>query len=121
MYNYIGINTEGSDFYNLLLKSEEFTCELGKAVLASGKLEAVIILYFSRLGVSVKPNSPLGSLISRGEKLNILDVNLCMALKQTNLQRIEFFHKIYSLFIKMNKEDLLPINNLLDSDVVTYI
>ncbi len=122
MVNIKGIPTKGNDFYNLLLNSDEFTSEIGKAVLSFGRLEAEIILYFDRKKVTSKfKGKPLGHLITVGTNLQLFDDNLIQALMHTKDQRNEFVHKIFSLFNNIEKENLLPTNNLLDSDIQTFL
>ena len=119
---YKGIPINGKDFYSLLLESNDFLTQLGKMVLAAGQLEAEIILYFSRKSVKIKnPKATLGQLIKLGKDMNQFDTNLVIALNQVNDQRNEFIHNIYSLFIELIDEKMLPRTKLLDSDVVTYV
>ncbi|MDP1726346.1 MAG: hypothetical protein Q8M15_06150 [Bacteroidota bacterium] len=121
METYKGEPSNGKDFYSLLLQSTEFTSELGKVALASGQLEAEIILYFKRKDLKFEhKKATLGTLIRIGENEGVFDSNLLIAFKQSKKQRNEFMHNLYSLFIELVNEELLPRNNLLDSDVVTY-
>ena len=48
---YKGDYISGIKFYNLLFESREFTSEMGKVALASGKLEAELIIYLKRKGI----------------------------------------------------------------------
>ena len=119
---YEGNHTTGIDFFNLLYKSEKFCLELGKFNLVAGKLEAELILYYQRNNLKENLNkATLGKLISIGEKNNLLDRNLLMTLKQFSIQRNELTHNIYSLFIDLKEDSILEKDNLLDSDVHTYI
>ena len=119
---YEGNHTKGIDFFNLLYKSEKFCLELGKFNLVAGKLEAELILYYQRNNLKENLNkATLGKLISIGEKNNLLDRNLLMTLKQFSIQRNELTHNIYSLFIDLKEDSILEKDNLLDSDVHTYI
>lgn len=61
----------------------------------------------------------LGQLIQEGEKKNLFEKNFLIALKQTNRQRNEFIHKLYSIFNDID-ECTLPTKNLVDTDVLTY-
>jgi hypothetical protein len=70
---YKGEPTQGLKFYNLLMESVEFTSDLGKVTLASGKLEAELKLLLSRNNVNGKfHKSTLGALVktSREKKLS---------------------------------------------------
>jgi hypothetical protein len=113
---------EGIEFYNLLFESEEFTSELGKVALASGKLEAELINFLKRSGIKGKYNrATLGSLIDMANKNNLLDKNMIMALKQISSQRNYLTHNIYALFTDLIDETILEKSNLLDSDVQLYL
>ena len=119
---YKGKPTEGIEFYNLLLQSNEFTSELGKVAMASGKLEAELMLFLKQNGVNENfKKATLGKLIEVGEKNNLFDNNLIIALKQTSEQRNYLTHNIYALFIDLIDETVLEKSNLLDSDVYTYL
>ena len=118
---YKGNATKGLEFYNLLLESDKFTTELGKVNLVAGKLEAEMILYYSRKGVTKKlVGLTLGRLIEIGKENNLLDKNQISALKMVCNQRNYFIHNIYSLFTDLIDETILPKNNLIDTDVITY-
>ena len=118
---YKGEPTKGIDFYNLLTESDEFTSELGKVTLASGKLESELIILFKRSGINGSyERSTLGTLIDYAEKNKLLDRNVIMALKTTSKQRNYIMHNIYALFTDLIGETILDKNNLLDSDVHLY-
>lgn len=119
---YKGEPVKGIEFYNLLFESEEFTSELGKVAMASGKFEAELILLLKRNKVSNNcKNAPLGKLINIGEKNNLFDKNLTIILKDISKQRNYLTHNIYALFIDLIDETVLEKSNLLDSDVITYL
>ena len=119
---YKGEPSEGIKFFNLLLESDEFTSELGKVALASGKLEAELILFFKNNGIKEKyEKATLGKLINIGEKEKVFDKNLTAALKVVSKQRNYLTHSIYALFIDLIEESILEKSNLLDSDVHTYL
>ena len=59
-----GEPAKGLKFYELLMESTEFTSEMGKLTLNSGKLEAELILLLNRNNVEGKFNkASLGNLI----------------------------------------------------------
>jgi hypothetical protein len=119
---YKGEPTKGIEFYNLLFESEEFTIELGKVTLASGKLEAELIMFLKNNGVTKNiSRKTLGSLIEIGNEKNLFEKNLSISLDQIAKQRNYLTHNIYALFIDLLDETILEKNNLLDSDVITYI
>jgi len=119
---YQGKPTGGIKFYNLLMESEEFTSELGKVSLASGKLEAELIIYLIQNGISGNyKKATLGTLIRIGEENNLFDQNMIISLKQIAKQRNYITHNIYALFTDLIDETILEKNNLLDSDVHLYV
>lgn len=81
--------------------------------MAAGRLEAEMILFFSR--------ATLGQLIKIGENKNLFDNNLTVALEQICRQRNYLTHNIYALFVELIDETILERNNLLDTDVLTYM
>lgn len=117
-----GEPTNGLNFYNLLNESEEFTSELGKVALASGKLEAELILFIARKGIKIKNDkATLGTLINLAVKNDLLEDNLRITLDIISKQRNYITHNIYGLFIDLKDETILEKNGLLDSDVLLYI
>lgn len=119
---YKGEPTGGLVFYTLLEKSEEFTSELGKVALASGKLESELLILMKASGIKVKiERATLGTLIDLAEKNNLLEKNMIYALKNISKQRNYITHNIYALFIDQLDETILEKNNLLDSDVHLYV
>ena len=120
MYN--GEPSKGLEFYKLLNESEEFISELGKVTLASGKLEAEMILFLKRKGIKGKYNKAnLGTLIELVDKNNLIDKNMKISLKTISKQRNYITHNIYGLFIDLYDETILEKENLLDTDVTLYI
>ena len=119
---YKGEPTKGIEFYNLLFESEEFNIELGKVTLASGKLEAELMMFLKRNGVAKNiSRKTLGKLIEIGEEYNLLDENLLISLNMIAKQRNYLTHNIYALFIDLLDETILERNNLIDTDVLLYI
>jgi hypothetical protein len=119
---YKGEPTKGIEFYNLLNESEEFTSELGKVALASGKLEAELILLLKRKGIKGKyDKATLGTLIELVDYNDLIDKNMRMSLKTISKQRNYITHNIYALFIDLIDETILEKENLLDTDVTLYI
>ncbi len=118
---YRGESTEGIKFYNLLMESDEFTSELGKVTLASGKLEAELILLFNRNGINGNyKKATLGTLVRIGEDNKLFDENMAISLKQILKQRNHLTHNIYALFTNLIDETILERENLLDTDVHLY-
>jgi hypothetical protein len=119
---YKGETIQGKEFYDLLVKSDEFTSALGQMTLASGRLEAEIVKYFRRCGKNQNPKSAtFGSLITIGRENDLFNSNELIALNMIKELRNEFTHRVYSLFMGLVPEERLPTADLLDTDVLTYI
>lgn len=119
---YIGKSSRGIEFYNLLNQSEEFTSELGKVALASGKLEAEMIQFLRRNGINRNfQKAKLGALIRIANENNLFTENEKTAFKAINKQRNYLTHNIYALFTDFFDETILEKENLLDSDVNLYV
>ena len=119
---YKGEPSKGIEFFNLLFESEEFNIELGKVTLASGKLEAELMMFLKQNGVRKNiSKKTLGSLIEIGNENNLFDKNLSISLNLVAKQRNYLTHNIYALFIDLLDETILEKNNLIDTDVITYI
>lgn len=119
---YKGEELKGINFFNLLIKSKEFNMELGKLVLYSGRLESEMILFFRRNFFNkFKINLTLGGLIKFGETNKLFDKNLIISLNMVCKQRNYLTHNIYALFIELADVTILERENLLDTDVLSYI
>jgi len=119
---YQGNPSKGLEFYNLLNQSDEFTSELGKVTLASAKLEAEIILLLDRKGIGENHSkSTLGTLIRIAKKHKFFSKNEILCFSVILEQRNYITHNIYALFIDLIQETIFPKENLLDSDVHTYM
>ena len=115
-----GETIEGEVFFQLLDADDEFCKELGKAVLAAGKLEAELIRYINRNNVGEKTNKAnLGKLIFFARKHELL-AKMVPALEIIKDQRNYLTHNIYSLFSGLVEETILPKYELLDSDVDVF-
>jgi hypothetical protein len=118
---YKGEPKKGIEFYNLLISSDDFTSELGKVALASGKLEAELIRFLQRNEIEGKyERKTLGHLVALAEKHGLLNKNMIIALKELSKQRNYITHNIYALFIDLIEETILEKTNLLDCDVDLY-
>ena len=116
-----GEPVKGVQFYKLLLENKDFSSELGRMALASGRLEVELLLYFMRNDVVVKNNaSTLGGLINIGKKNNLLNENLILLLELILKQRNYFTHNIFALFTNLIDVTILERENLIDTDVITY-
>jgi hypothetical protein len=118
----MGEHIKGIDFYNLLMESDEFTSELGRVTLASGRLEAELILLLCRNKIKGKFNRPtLGSLIENAFKYGLLSENEVLSFKLISKQRNYLTHNIYALFNYQIEETILEREDLLGSDVSLYV
>lgn len=118
---YKGKPRTGLEFYNLLNQSEEFTSEMGKVALASGRLEAELILFLTKN--EIKGNykkATLGKLIRITSENKLLSSNEISVFKTISKQRNYITHNIYALFTDLIDETILEKENLLDSDVHLY-
>jgi|SRR5690606_10876672 len=117
-----GEKTDGINFYNHLLSNNNFTSALGKVSLSAGKLEAELISYFKHNNLNNNlDKSTLGALIKIGTKNKLLDKNILNSLNVICQQRNYLSHNIYSLFIDLKDETILPKRKLVDTDVIIYI
>jgi hypothetical protein len=120
MHQSKGEPTEGLEFYKLLYEYDDFCMELGKAVLAAGRLEAELITYINskNLGKKTK-NANLGKLIAIMKKHKLLE-KITPVLEEIKDQRNYLAHNIYALFSGLIEETILERSGLLDSDAATY-
>lgn len=79
----LGEPKSGIEFYQLLHESEQFTSELGKVTLASGKLETELkfLLIENQINGDFS-KATLGKLIEVAENNNLFDNNWITALRQ---------------------------------------
>jgi hypothetical protein len=120
MIRFKGEPTEGLEFYELLYEYDDFCMELGKAVLAAGRLEAELINYINSKDLGEKTrNANLGKLITILKKHNLL-AKMVPVLEEIKDQRNYLAHNIFALFSGLVEETLLDRSGLLDSDVASY-
>jgi hypothetical protein len=112
-----GEHAEGIEFYKLLYADDEFCKELGRTVLAAGRLEAELIKYMDNKNVGEKiRKATLGTLIEYTRKHELL-TKIVPVLEILRDQRNYLTHNIYALFSGFIEETILPGSGLLDSDV----
>jgi hypothetical protein len=120
MCMYKGEPTQGIEFFKLLYADENFCKELGRAVLATGRLEAELINYLNNKNIKENTKKAnLGKLIVYAKKHELLG-KVVPALEMIKDQRNYLAHNIYALFSGLIEETILERNDLLDSDVYTY-
>lgn len=112
-----GEPAEGIEFYKLLYADDEFCKELGRAVLATGRLETELIKYMDNKNVGEKTKkATLGILIEYARKHELL-TKMVPVLEILRDQRNYLAHNIYALFSGFIEETILPGSGLLNSDV----
>jgi hypothetical protein len=115
-----GEPASGLEFYEYLRADDEFCAELGRAVLAAGRLESAMVRYFQNQAPDLRTaKATLGTLIRHAEERALLS-NLVSALRTLSTQRNYLAHSIHALFSGLVEETILPRSGLLNSDVVTF-
>jgi hypothetical protein len=110
----------GLDFYELLRADDEFCAELGRAILAAGRLESALVRYFrQRAPAADTSKATLGRLIHYAEEKVLLS-DFVPVLRTLNRQRNHLAHSVHALFSGLVEETILPRSELLDSDVVSF-
>ncbi|MEJ1464553.1 MAG: hypothetical protein RPU15_14985 [Candidatus Sedimenticola sp. (ex Thyasira tokunagai)] len=108
-------------FFVELSRDDEFCKELGKAMLAAGRLESELIRYLTNVGVSSDlRKANLGRLIRSAKKHALLS-DLVPHIEDLNRQRNYLAHNIHALFHGLIEETILERNGLLDSDTHTFM
>lgn len=116
-----GERVTGAEFFKLIAKNEEYCAELGRTILAAGRLESVLRLYLSNNGpTEIQAKATLGYLIKYANDHTLL-TDIVPALEMIKTQRNYLTHNIYDLLMGMIKQTILEGADLLDSDVHTYI
>ncbi|MFZ2168317.1 MAG: hypothetical protein WAW61_01635 [Methylococcaceae bacterium] len=115
-----GEPASGIEFFRLLHEDQDFCAELGRAVLAAGRLEAELNLYLSVTSVIHKDKrATLGKLLGVMKKEGTLK-QMQPAIAMLKDQRNYLTHNIYGLFSGLIEESILPQSDLLDSDVDVF-
>jgi len=116
MCKWKGKPVDGRAFYALLCADDEFCAELGRAVLAAGRLETVLKLHISDNAEHAKvTRATLGRLIDIAKEHRMLS-----ALEMLKDQRNYLTHNVHALLSGFIEETILEGSNLIDSDVHTY-
>lgn len=116
-----GKPTKGLEFYNLLNQSENFTSELGKVTLSSGKLEVELIILLTKSNINRNyKKATLGKLIRIANENNLFSNNEKIAFNLILQQRNYITHNIYALFTDLIDETIMEKENLLDTDILLY-
>ena len=115
-----GEPTEGLRFYALLYADDEFCRELGRTILAAGRLESALRLYMTAHAPDENTtNATLGRLISCARKHQLL-LKMLPVLETLKAQRNYLAHNVHALFAGLVEETILESSGLRDSDVVMF-
>ncbi len=120
MKNYSGEVTPGPEFYKLLYANNEFCANLGRSILAAGRLESELKLLINRHSSDRDmTKATLGRLIvyARGYELLTKMLPVLETLKD---QRNYLTHNIHALLTGLIEETVLEGGELLAGDVFTY-
>ena len=112
-----GEPADGLEFYALLYEDDNFCQELGRAVLAAGRLESALKRYISSYAPKEKTTkATLGRLIEFAKQHQLL-LKMLPVLETLKDQRNYLTHNINALFSGLVEETILEGTGLLDSDV----
>ena len=107
----------GLEFYRLLRADDEFCAELGRAVIAAGRLESALVRFLQDRDPDLRTaRATIGTLIRYAEERALLS-DLAPALRTLATQRNYLAHSLHALFSGLVQESILPRSGLLDSDV----
>jgi hypothetical protein len=110
----------GLRFFELLCAGDRFCAELGRTVLAAGRLESALKRHLAaNVPTEDTTKATLGKLIQYC-KINSLIAQMIPALEVLRDQRNYLTHNIHALLSDLIEETILERADLLDSDVVTY-
>jgi hypothetical protein len=110
----------GPDFFKLLYADNKFCAELGRAVLAAGRLESTLKWYIAEHAPEANTTkTTLGRLIEFVRKHTLLN-KMLPVLETLRDQRNYLPHNIHSLVSGLIEESILERSGLVDSDVYTY-
>lgn len=115
-----GEPVEGLQFYQLLYQDNNFCMELGRAILAAGRLESALTHYLNSHASDQKAmDASLGRLITFAKKRQLL-TQMIPVLEMLRDQRNYLTHNLHALFTGLIEETILSKSDLLDSDVDTF-
>lgn len=116
-----GIPIDGLDFYALLCADEAFCKELGRAVLAAGRLESALRRYLEKHAPETKTGkATLGGLLRFAKEHQLL-IGMVPALEMLRDQRNYLTHNVHALFSGLIEATILEGSGLLDSDVDLFV
>ena len=110
----------GTEFFALLCADDDFCSQLGRAMLAAGRLETALKRYLKTRRPELKlERANLGALLRQLQKHTFL-VKMQPALEVLKSQRNYLAHSIHELLSDWIEETILERSDLLDSDVSIY-
>lgn len=111
----------GTEFFALLCADDDFCAQLGRAMLAAGRLETALKRYLKTRRPELKlEHANLGALLQLLQKKHTLLVKMQPALEVLKSQRNYLVHSIHALLSDWIEETILERSDLLDSDISTY-
>jgi hypothetical protein len=115
-----GGSVDGLQFFELLRADDQFCAELGRVVLAAGRLESALKRTLARNGFARDTGkATLGKLIDFCREKDII-AKMIPALETLRDQRNYLLHNIHALLSDLIQETILERANLINSDVHTY-
>jgi hypothetical protein len=114
-----GVPVAGKEFFDLLYADNEFCEQLGRAVLAAGRLETELKLYLAANSVKYKEHATLGNLLDLLKNKGLME-KAQPSLELLRDQRNYLTHNLHALFSDLIEETVLERSDLLDSDVDTF-
>ena len=114
-----GEPSAGTEFFDLLRTDDAFCAQLGRAMLAAGRLESELKQFLTENGVTGTGKATLGQLTKLLERNGLL-VKMQPHLDYLSKQRNYLAHSVHALFAELIEETILPRSDLLDSDVNAF-
>lgn len=114
-----GEPASGKEFFDLLCADTGFCAELGRAMLAAGRLESELKQFLAANNVRGAEKATLGQLTKLLERHGLLK-RMQPHLDQLSTQRNYLAHSVHALFAELIEETILPRSDLLDSDVDSF-
>lgn len=115
-----GEAVEGNQFFGLLYDDSEFCGQLGRSMLAAGRLETALKRFLRSRAPTLKTErATLGTMVKflkEKELLTRMQPHLDLLARQRNY----LAHNIHALLSDWIEETILERSDLLDSDVHTY-
>jgi hypothetical protein len=109
----------GTEFFEILKADAEFCAELGRAMLAAGRLESELKRFLAANDVLTTEKATLGQLTKLLERHGLL-IKMQPHMDHLSRQRNYLAHSIHALFADLIEETMLPRSDLLDSDVHSF-